>query len=119
MIIPAQPKYLVRRERRVGYHGRATGSETVAGLEMRTFWWMVHHDTPINGADWRDQKGSSFPGTHRGEALAAFLPGQVLVGSGIRADNESSPKWRNCSQRVLKGHNVISGVVSCVGKAIT
>jgi len=111
MIFPAQPKYLVRRERRVGYHGCATGSETVAGLEMRTFWWMVHHDTPQNGVDWRDQKGSSV-----GKRSRLFLPGQALGGSGMKAGHVSSPKWRNCSQRVLKGHNVISGVVR---KAIT
>lgn len=58
MSIPAQPKFLARRERRVGYRGRETGSETVAGLEIRTFLWMVHGDTFQNGVDWRDQKGS-------------------------------------------------------------
>jgi len=116
MIFPAQPKYLVRRERRVGYHGRATGSETVAGVEMRTFWWVVHHDIPQNGVDWRDQKRSSFPERTVGKRSRLFLPGQALGGSGMKAGHVSSPKWRNCSQRVLKGYNVISGVVR---KAIT
>ena len=55
----------------MGYRGRETGSETVAGLEIRTFLWMVHHDTFQNGVDWT-LEGSERKSSPEGLALAHF-----------------------------------------------